>query len=195
MAPDVYIAWVDRELRESKRILEDKLKKSVNVLAYPFGGYDERIIERVRLAGYDVALTCDDGNITRFTDPLKLNRRLVYHHVKLKGFAKYFPDRTLVVGDLSPRDGERVHVQVPELSGRIINLQQIRPDSVRILVDKAGKTQVPVAIDPGTGRFRYPLPPKRGFYFVSLFAKDRMDPQLQREASWLFIISRNASKK
>jgi len=43
-----YISWVDDELVESKQRLESELGKPVTALAYPFGGYDELIVDRVR---------------------------------------------------------------------------------------------------------------------------------------------------
>ena len=194
MSRTEYEAWIDRELVEPKRILDARLGKPVNILAYPFGGYDERIVEHTRKAGYIAALTCDDGNVTRLTDPMHINRRLVYHHVKPKEFAEYFPDRTLQVAELAPRDGERVHKSISQMSARVLNLAQVQPGSFAILVDKVGRHLMKIAIDPKTGRFELPLPSKKGYYFVSLFARDKIEPSLRREASWLFIISKNASK-
>jgi peptidoglycan/xylan/chitin deacetylase (PgdA/CDA1 family) len=195
MARDEYVAWIDHELVESRKELQEHTGKPVNVLAYPFGGYDERIADRTARAGYLAALTCDDGNVTRKTDPMRINRRLVYRSVRLKEFSEYFPDRTLQMAELSPRDGERVKGPLAEIQARIVNADQIVPGSVKILVDKVGRHRQPVTLDPKSGRFRFPLPaePKRGYYFVSLFAQDKADPSLRREASWLFILSKNAS--
>jgi peptidoglycan/xylan/chitin deacetylase (PgdA/CDA1 family) len=191
-----YEAWLDQELVESKRIIEHELGKPVNALAYPFGGYDERIVEHVRKAGYAVALTCDDGNVTRRTDPLHVNRRLVYHHVRPKEFAAYFPERSLQMSDLTPRDGERVHSPITEIRARVVNVDQVLPGSGSIIVDKVSKQYYPVKIDPKTGEVRFPLPAerKKGYYFVSLFARDKANPARLREASWLFIVSKNVSK-
>jgi peptidoglycan/xylan/chitin deacetylase (PgdA/CDA1 family) len=192
-----YIAWIDHELVDSKKELEAHIGKPVTTLAYPFGGYDERIVERTKKAGYLAALTCDDGNVTRNTDPWHLNRRLVYHHVKPREFAEYFPDHTLQVADLYPRDGERIRQPLSEVRARVLNVNQILPGSVRVFIDKLGRHALAVKVDPRTGQFEIPLPPepKKGYYFVSLFARDRTDPSLRREASWLFIISGNPSKR
>ena len=86
----------------------------------PFGGFDEQIIERTRQAGYLTALTCDDGNVNRHADPLKLNRRLVFRTTTLRQFAAYVQDGVLEVGDLEPRDGERVAEPPLVLRGRIL---------------------------------------------------------------------------
>ena len=51
-----YRAWLDNELLESKRGLESRLGKPVTAVAYPYGGYDERVVERTQKAGYRIAL-------------------------------------------------------------------------------------------------------------------------------------------
>jgi hypothetical protein len=192
-----YRAWVDQELFEPKRQIEKELKLPVVALAYPYGGYDEFIVERARAAGYRAAFTCDDGDVAQFTDPLRLNRRLVFRQTSPKAFVHYFDSKPLQLADLSPRDGERVKDVPKEILARILNLQQIQPETAQILVDKVGKRWRPAPIDAKTGLMRFPVPAasRRGYYFVSLVAKDRANPTLQREASWLFIVRRNVSRK
>jgi peptidoglycan/xylan/chitin deacetylase (PgdA/CDA1 family) len=191
-----YRAWVDAELVESKRLIEAELHQPVTSIAYPYGGYDEMIVEKTRQAGYKMGLTCDDGDVTSTTNPLLLNRRLVFRQTSLKSFVQYFRSRPIEVVDPSPRDGERVKDIPKEIRARILNLQNILPETAQILVDKLGRHWQPAHIDPRTGELRFPVrqATKRGYYFVSLVAKDRADPTLQREASWLFIIRRNVSK-
>ncbi len=191
-----YQAWIDEELTESKRRIEAELQKPVTSLAYPYGGYDEMIVGRARHAGYRMALTCDDGDVDAHTDLLRLNRRLVFSRTSLKAFTKYFTTRPLEVEGLSPRDGERVKDIPDVIKARITNLGMILPETAQILVDKLGGHWHPVPIDPKTGEMQFPVldAKRRGYYFVSLVAKDRANSALQREASWLFIIRRNVSK-
>jgi len=52
------------ELRESKRVLEDRLGKPVVALAYPYGGtgfFDKRIVKESQKAGYMCAFTTIQG--------------------------------------------------------------------------------------------------------------------------------------
>jgi peptidoglycan/xylan/chitin deacetylase (PgdA/CDA1 family) len=190
-----YIAWVDRELRESKEILEQQLGKPITAIAYPFGGYSEAVVARTRRAEYLMGLTCDDGNVDRLTPPLLINRRLVYRSVKPREFADYFRDRVMHVADVWPRDGQYLRKVPTEMRARVVNLRDILPETAKILVDKLGPHAHPLSIDPQTGQLNYPLTPpvKKGYYFVSLFARDKQTPAIWREASWLFIISKNAS--
>ena len=192
-----YDAWIDEELIDSKHRIEQELRRPVTSIAYPYGGYDEFIVDRARAAGYQAALTCDDGDAAEFTDPYRINRRLVFRQTTLKTFTGYFKEWPLQVTDLSPKDGERVKDIPHDIQARILNLERIRPETVQILVDKLGSHWRPVAIDPKTGLIRFTLPPvvRRGYYFVSLVAEDKKDPAVKREASWLFIVKRNTSKK
>lgn len=50
------------EIFESKRILEEKLSMPIRYFTYPAGKYDRRVAELVKQAGYQAALTMDDGN-------------------------------------------------------------------------------------------------------------------------------------
>jgi len=193
-----YRVWIEEELAGSKRRIEEELKRPVTSIAYPFGGYDQYIVERTRAAGYRTALTCDDGDVAGFTVPCRLNRRLVYRQTSLKAFARSLNQRPLQVDSQSPADGERVKEIPQEIRARILDVRKILPESAQILIDKVGRNWRPVPVDSKTGEMTFTVPPsinRRGYYFVSLMAKDRLHPTLLREASWLFIVRRNTSKK
>jgi peptidoglycan/xylan/chitin deacetylase (PgdA/CDA1 family) len=193
-----YRAWIEDELAGSKRRLEEELRQPVTSIAYPYGGYDQYIAERARAVGYRSALTCDDGDVAGFTDPCRMNRRLVFRQTSLRAFARSLNQRPLQVTALSPADGERVK-QIPKvIRARILDVGKILPESAQILVDKVGGHWLPAQVNPATGDMTFTLPlsaTRRGYYFVSLMAKDRLNPSLIREASWLFIVRKNTSKK
>jgi peptidoglycan/xylan/chitin deacetylase (PgdA/CDA1 family) len=50
------------EVRESKRILEEKLNTNIRYFTYPVGKYDQRVAQLVQAAGYQLAFTMDDNN-------------------------------------------------------------------------------------------------------------------------------------
>ena len=41
-----------RQLRGSKEIIEDKIKKPVNIFSYPYGGVSEKVVEVAKIVGY-----------------------------------------------------------------------------------------------------------------------------------------------
>jgi len=46
-----------KELEDSKKIIEEKIDKKIDYLAYPGGSFNERVIEAAKTAGYQAALS------------------------------------------------------------------------------------------------------------------------------------------
>lgn len=65
---------VNVELISSKRIIEKKLAKKVDFLAYPGGAFDRRIMDFSRIAGYRAAFTVDFGRDYEGNDLFQLHR-------------------------------------------------------------------------------------------------------------------------
>jgi peptidoglycan/xylan/chitin deacetylase (PgdA/CDA1 family) len=63
-----------REIVESKEMLEREFGLDVYALAFPNGDYAEREVEYVRNAGYQCALTVETGLNDAHTDPFRLRR-------------------------------------------------------------------------------------------------------------------------
>lgn len=62
------------EIRSSKWKLEDRFGQPIEHFAYPFGDFDDAVVEMVREAGFKTAVTMDRGVNDRNTDPLRLKR-------------------------------------------------------------------------------------------------------------------------
>jgi peptidoglycan/xylan/chitin deacetylase (PgdA/CDA1 family) len=62
------------EIFSSKKKLEDRFGQPIEHFAYPFGDYDDVVVELVREAGFKTACTMDRGVNDRTTDPLRLKR-------------------------------------------------------------------------------------------------------------------------
>ncbi len=75
---------VERELRLSKRTLEEKLGKEVRAFAYPNGDWDERVRRWVEEVGYLCAFTTRPGWYGRGQDPYTI-RRILLHEGNLTG--------------------------------------------------------------------------------------------------------------
>lgn len=54
-----------KEIFESKKLLEQKLEKKVNYLAYPYGDFDDSVVQLTQQAGYHLAFGTNSG--TRHT--------------------------------------------------------------------------------------------------------------------------------
>lgn len=62
------------ELEASKRLLEQRLGDSVDLLAYPAGDYDRDVIDLAGEAGYAAAFTTETGPVRPGDEPLALRR-------------------------------------------------------------------------------------------------------------------------
>lgn len=62
------------EVIESKKKLEKDLGIPIRYFAYPRGKYTEDVLNHVKKAGYDLALTMDDSVISENTNPFKIPR-------------------------------------------------------------------------------------------------------------------------
>jgi peptidoglycan/xylan/chitin deacetylase (PgdA/CDA1 family) len=60
---------LDRELRDAKAALEDRLRRRCRFLAYPFGDHDERVRRAAERAGYEAAFAVEGGRGERFALP------------------------------------------------------------------------------------------------------------------------------
>ena len=69
-----FAARVRKELYESKRIIDAKLKQDTEVFAYPYGYHDHRAIELAQKAGYRLAVSVKRGGNAFFVNPLTIHR-------------------------------------------------------------------------------------------------------------------------
>lgn len=72
-----------REIFESKKILEQKLNKKIKYFAYPYGNYDERVVNLVKEAGYNLAFGTLPGST------LRKSARFILHRVGISGFDSF----------------------------------------------------------------------------------------------------------
>ena len=66
------------ELAGARRDLEDLLGRPVPYLAYPYGRYDENVLEAVKACGYAAAFSVQPGFNRRNVDPYRIRRLDVY---------------------------------------------------------------------------------------------------------------------
>jgi len=90
--PGKDITDAEYELREAKRVLEEKLNRPVSYLAWPCGWYNERLIKLAKKVGYKAALTVDDGANVQGGDLFKIKRVFVDGACDMKDFEQVLKD-------------------------------------------------------------------------------------------------------
>lgn len=104
---------LERELKESKRLIEEKINSPVQRLAYPFGYFNRRVIEAAKAAGYKEAYTTCDSVLQGCGNPFRKRR------IEIKG-----TDTDLVMKlKLSDWYDAKVAWELPKLAGeKIVSL-------------------------------------------------------------------------
>lgn len=88
-----YDAFVDMQLAKSKQVLESRFGVHVDMLAWPFGIYDEDLMARARMSGYVAALSIERHAATRHDPLLALPRYLVTDADRGAVFARLLEER------------------------------------------------------------------------------------------------------
>lgn len=76
------------ELIHSKNYLTDLLNKPSNTLAYPYGKYNQKVIEAAKATGYQVAFTTRTGSGLIENDLLQVRRIAIMANDSLSTFAR-----------------------------------------------------------------------------------------------------------
>jgi peptidoglycan/xylan/chitin deacetylase (PgdA/CDA1 family) len=72
-------AQITSEIKDSRRLLEDRLGSEVQHFCYPYGDYTSMIAKSVADAGYVSAVTTRRGRVHAGTNPFELPRTFIRH--------------------------------------------------------------------------------------------------------------------
>lgn len=78
------IKEIEKEIRESKRILEENLDRQIDAISYPHSKYNESVIDIVRKSGYEIGFTGDRIITKNRNNLLKLGRHAITRDSKIK---------------------------------------------------------------------------------------------------------------
>jgi peptidoglycan/xylan/chitin deacetylase (PgdA/CDA1 family) len=167
-----YAAWLERELTESKRVLEKETGREVRFLAYPYGDYDRRVRENVARAGYEAALTCEYGRVRRGSDLMRMKRVAIEKSMDFATFRHLLGAGNLRIEEMTPQPGRVLDDpnSLVTVTAKIPSFQTVDPKSVGMaLMSVAGS--IPYAYDPQTGS-------------ISLTVKEALKGTFQRALVW-----------
>ncbi len=88
MTPEAFEKSVTIQLQKSKSKLESELGSRVDMLAWPFGIYDDHLLKKAREAGYIATLTIERRHATSADPLMKLPRYLLINADNAKAFAQ-----------------------------------------------------------------------------------------------------------
>ena len=106
LKPQEYEELVEKEMTSSKKILEEKLGRSIRYLSYPFGVHDEVLEKKAFEAGYQAMLTIVRRGCDQNSNRGALPRFLIEPHTSVRSFSSLLSPQPSP-GELkaSPRTG------------------------------------------------------------------------------------------
>jgi peptidoglycan/xylan/chitin deacetylase (PgdA/CDA1 family) len=100
MRPDEFEKSVDIQLKKSKARIEKELGVKVDMLAWPFGIYDDYLLKKAAASGYTAAFTIERRHVTMNENVMKLPRYLMINSDQGNAFARILagtaPKRNIV---------------------------------------------------------------------------------------------------
>jgi len=144
-----YAEWLERELVQSKKILEKETGKNVSFLAYPYGDFDRHLKVAVANAGYSAALTCEFGKVLQGSDPLRMRRMVIDKKMDFAAFRHYLGAGQMPIQRVAPLPGQYLDPAQPVLQAKLPNYKTIDPKSLGIALMSVGT--VPYTYDPKDG--------------------------------------------
>lgn len=124
-----YSSWLNDELAGSKSAIEEKTKKTVRFLAYPYGDYDKTVEEASARAGYLVGLTSWAGLNARTADRFALRRFPMTSDTTLQQFAEGVGAGPLDLRQVYPPNGS---VSTSSQISAMVGASDLDPATVRI---------------------------------------------------------------
>jgi len=83
-----YFQDIQNEIAGAERLIEENLGRRCEILAYPYGAYNEILVAYLRKRGYRGAVTVNRGSVPFFADRYRVNRSAVYGGYSIEQFAK-----------------------------------------------------------------------------------------------------------
>ncbi|MGH7312657.1 MAG: polysaccharide deacetylase family protein [Candidatus Rokuibacteriota bacterium] len=87
-SPEQYEKRMQAELAQPNVLLRQRLGRASDVLAYPYGYWDDALLEQVRRHGYVAAFTVRRQANPAFALPLRISRSQIYAEMSLEDFAR-----------------------------------------------------------------------------------------------------------
>jgi peptidoglycan/xylan/chitin deacetylase (PgdA/CDA1 family) len=186
-----YDKWLRRELYDSRKAIAKHTGREVKYLAYPYGDFDNRVVDAARAAGYDAALTCEFGPVRRGSDPLRMKRFVIDKRMDFADFRKYMGASPMMLADMTPNPGKVLDAAQRVITARIPNFQDVDPRSVGMALMSLG-SPLPYSYDARTGSVSLVvndvLTTMKGKYHRAVvWATDRKTGR-RVEASWAFLL-------
>ncbi len=171
------------ELSDPVTYIQKEFGVTPTTLAYPYGVYNDVIVNETQRENYQLAFTVNPGPNDRTVPALKLKRDLILNPMSHETFASLFESRVLHLDKIQPGDGEFITTRKPLIS--MILKDDIDYKSIRLFL---GTAAITYRYNPQTHELKHQFNKdlKSGGHFVAVEAKDFNG--VKRNYTWYFRI-------
>jgi peptidoglycan/xylan/chitin deacetylase (PgdA/CDA1 family) len=203
--PEVYRAFLQKELGDSKKFLESKFGQAISTYVYPGGYVTPEMFPVARENGYTHMFTVLPGKVNQSTPDETLPRYVILgthdHIFELAtqfGEAPAAPEAYTATKALptahpvSPESGASVTERMPLISADLSKVAELNPSTLVMRI--AGLGEVPAAYDAQTGMFSWKVnrPLRQPICSVSISWKNSSGKPAQPALEWWFRIDQAA---
>lgn len=188
-----YQQWVLAELKDSRDFLEQNLKIKVTSFAYPYGIFDDEVMNTALQIGYESLVTVNGQKVTWDTPMGKLGRYIVHgdsdtnfkYATSFRGRGDVTSNKFLVADatnekgeqlfKLSPAPESTITERRPLIEANLKNVGSVVPESIKMRIGGLGTVPCYYDADMMTVRFQMPYRIRKEETVINL--------SFQREAS------------
>jgi peptidoglycan/xylan/chitin deacetylase (PgdA/CDA1 family) len=132
--PEQYRQWLNLQLVDSKKYIENKIGRSVAYFAVPFGAFDQTVYEAIKGSGYALSFNVHGMNNTVESDPFNLNRIIVLANTSPADLVAFVSARPLFFSDRYPQDLSRITDNRPDVDFSIKDIDQYQAKTIQLKV-------------------------------------------------------------
>lgn len=202
--------WILSELKDSREFLEQNLKVKITSFAYPYGVFDDAIMETGLQIGYESLVTVNGQKTGWETPNGKLGRYIIHGDsdtnfklaTSFRGRGDVSSNKFLLadakdesgklIVELTPKPDATITDRRPMIEANLSNAGAVLPESVKLRIGGLGT--VPALYDEAskTVRYQFPYRIRREEVVVSLTFQ-RQDATQAEVINWRFKVDLAAS--
>ena len=205
--PEAFDKFLNTEMAESKRFLEEKFKIVANTYAYPGGYFTEEMLTKANEVGYTHLFTVLPGKVKRSLPNNILPRYVILgNHDRIFEFAMSFRDsRTsmpagTVAGlmkelahPVQPQPGAIINTRLPEISVDLSAVEDLDPATLKMQVAGFGEVPANYASEARTFLWRVNRRLRQPICQVQVTWKDTAGKETETPLEWSFQIDRESA--
>ena len=203
-----YKKFIDKELGESKKILESKFNQPINTYVYPGGLHTPEMFDTAAEVGYQHLFTVKPGKVTRNTDDNLIPRYVILgedKHDYIFKHATTFPANAIsrstsgavfkkeMAHKVTPGAGEKITSRMPTISANLSKIENL--DEASLIMRVAGFGKVPANYNPQTKTISWKVNRRlRSHHCTASVQWKTIDAKSHQPAlEWTFVIDKEAA--